>query len=152
MGTVTYPNEGVAKFVELNFIPVQIEITNKELTDKYLVSWTPTILVLDAEGKEHYRSVGFLPPDEFIATFTVGKGRFYLDTDQLALARATFEEAVERCPHPNVVPEAIYWRGVATYKHTHDPKPLREVYDTLTAKYPQSDWANRAEPYKTIEA
>ncbi len=51
MGTVTYPNEGVSKFVELNFIPVQIEITNKELTDKYSVTWTPTILVLDAEGR-----------------------------------------------------------------------------------------------------
>lgn len=152
MGTVTYPNEGVARFVDLNFIPVQVEITNKELTDKYSVSWTPTILVLDADGKEHYRSVGFLQPDVFIAAFEVGKGRYYLDLDQYAEAQALFEEVIDRCPVPEVVPEAVFFRGVAAYKRTHDPKTLREAYDTLTAKYADSEWAKRAEPYKLISA
>ncbi len=152
MGTVTYPNEGVARFVDLNFIPVQVEITNKELTDKYSVSWTPTILVLDADGKEHYRSVGFLQPDVFIAAFEVGKGRYYLDLDQYAEAQALFEEVIDRCPVPEVVPEAVFFRGVAAYKRTRDPKTLREAYDTLTAKYADSEWAKRAEPYKLISA
>ena len=152
MGTVTYPNEGVAKFVDLNFVPVQVEVSNKELMEKYSVSWTPTILVLDAEGKEHYRSVGFLQPDAFIATFELGKARYYLDLEQFAEARALLEKLIERSPVPEVVPEAIFFHGVATYKHTHDPKPLRKAYDTLTAKYPQSEWAKRAEPYKLIPA
>lgn len=152
MGAVTYPNEGVARFVDLNFIPVQVEISNKEMVQKYNVSWTPTILVLDADGKEHYRSVGFLQPDVFIATFEVGKGRYYLDLEQFAEARALFEEVIDRCPVPEVVPEAIFFRGVAAYKQTHDPKPLREAYDILTAKHPQSEWAKRAEPYKLIAA
>ena len=118
--------------------------------EKYNVSWTPTILVLDADGKEHYRSIGFLQPDAFIATFELGKARYYLDLEQFAEARALLEELIERCPVPEVVPEAIFFHGVASYKHTHDPKPLRKAYDTLTAKYPQSDWAKRAEPYKLI--
>ena len=67
MGAVTYPNEGVAKFADLNFVPVQVETSNKDLVEKYNVSWTPAILVLDSDGKEHYRSVGFLQPDVFIA-------------------------------------------------------------------------------------
>ena len=150
MGAVTYPNEGVAKFVDLNFVPVQVQSSNKELADKYNVSWTPTILVLDADGKEHYRSVGFLQPDVFIATFELGKARYYLDREQFAEARALLEELIERCPVPEVVPEAIFYHGVASYKQTHDPKPLRQAYDTLTSKYPQSDWAKRAEPYKMI--
>jgi thioredoxin-related protein len=152
MGAVTYPNPGVAKFVDLNFIPVQVEVSNKELMEKYNVSWTPTILVLDADGKEHYRSVGFLQPDVFIATFELGKARYYLDLEQFAEARALLEELITRCPVPEVVPEAIFFQGVAAYKHTHDPKPLRAAYDTLTAKYPQSEWAKRAEPYKLIPA
>ncbi len=152
MGAVTYPNEGVARFVDLNFIPVQVEVSNKELVEKYNVAWTPTILVLDADGKEHYRSVGFLPPDLFIATLEVGKGRYYLDVEQYAEAQAVFEEVIDRCPVPEVVPEAVFFRGVAAYKRTHDPKPLRAAYDTLTAKYPQSEWAKRAEPYKLIPA
>ena len=150
MGAVTYPNEGVAKFVDLNFVPVQVQSANKELADKYNISWTPTILVLDADGKEHYRSVGFLQPDVFIATFELGKARYYLDREQFAEARALLEELIERCPVPEVVPEAIFYHGVASYKQSHDPKPLRQAYDTLTSKYPQSDWAKRAEPYKMI--
>lgn len=152
MGAVTYPNEGVARFVDLNFIPVQVEVSRKDLMEKYNVSWTPTILVLDADGREHYRSVGFLPPDVFIATLEVGKGRYYLDLEQYAEAQAMFEEVIERCPVPEVVPEAIFFRGVAAYKRTHDPKPLRAAYDTLTAKYPQNEWTRRAEPYKLIPA
>ncbi|MDI6852616.1 MAG: hypothetical protein QME75_03285 [Deltaproteobacteria bacterium] len=152
MGAVTYPNEGVARFVDLNFIPVQIEVSNKAMTEKYNVSWTPTILVLDADGKEHYRIVGFLQPDVFIATLEVGKGRFYLDQEQFAEAQALFEEVIDRCPVPEVVPEAVFFQGVAAYKRTHDPKPLRKAYDILTAKYPQSEWAKRAEPYKLIPA
>jgi len=150
MGAVTYPNEGVAKFVDLNFVPVQVETSNKDLVEKYNVSWTPAILVLDSDGKEHYRSVGFLQPDVFIATFELGKARYYLDLEQFAEARALLEELIERCPVPEVLPEAIYFHGVATYKQTHDVKPLKKAYETLSAKYPQSEWAKRAEPYKLI--
>ena len=152
MGAVTYPSEAVARFVDFNFIPVQIQVTNTELMQQYAVSWTPTILVLDADGKEHYRSVGFLAPEEFIATFLVGKGRYYLDTDQFPEAKAMFEEVISQSTKANAVPEAIFFRGVSRYKHTHDPKPLREAYDTLKEKYPQSEWAKRAEPYKLIPA
>ncbi len=152
MGAVTYSNEGVARFVDLNFVPVQVEVTNKELMDKYAVSWTPTILVLDVHGREHYRTVGFLQPEVFIATFEVGKGRYYLDLEQYAEAQATFEEMMERCPVPEVVPEAIFFRAVAAYKRTGNPQPLRQAYDTLTAQYPGSEWTKRAEPYKLIPA
>lgn len=152
MGAVTYPQEAVAKFVDYNFIPVQIQVTNTELMQKYAVSWTPTILVLDADGKEHYRSVGFLAPEEFIATFQVGKGRYYLDAEQYVEALAMFDEVIVQTPKAHAVPEAIFFQGVAKYKQTHNPKPLREVYETLTAKYAQSEWAKRAEPYKLIPA
>ncbi len=108
MGAVTYPNADVARFVDLNFIPVQIETSNTALMQKYAVSWTPTILVLDADGKEHYRTVGFLPPEVFIPTFQVGKGRYHLDLGQFSEARALFDEVIERCPAPEVVPEAVF--------------------------------------------
>jgi|UniRef100_A0A7C3SLJ3 hypothetical protein len=152
MGAVTYPDERVVQFVDLNFIPVQVEVSNRELMEKYNVSWTPTILVLDAEGREHYRSVGFLPPEVFVATFGVAKGRYYLDLGQFAEAQAMFAAVIDRGAVPEVVPEAIFFQGVAAYKQTHDPKPLRAAYETLTAKYPQSEWAKRAEPYKLIPA
>ncbi len=145
MGAVTYPHETVVKFVDYNFVPLKIEITNTALAQQFGVSWTPTILVLDADGKEHYRSVGYLSPEEFIATFQVGKGMFYLGTEQFPEAEAMFEEVITNSPQAHAAPEAIYFMGVTRYKHTHNPKPLNEAYETLKAKYPQSDWTKRAE-------
>ncbi|MCL6621951.1 MAG: thioredoxin family protein [Syntrophobacterales bacterium] len=152
MGTVTYPKEEVARFVDLNFIPVQIEVSHTALMQKYGVSWTPTLLVLDADGKEHYRSVGFLPPEALIATLAVAKGRYYLDLEQYPEARAMFEEVIAAGAVPEAVAEAIFFNAVAQYKETHNPKPLRQAYETLTARYPGSDWAKRAEPYRLIPA
>jgi outer membrane protein assembly factor BamD (BamD/ComL family) len=118
--------------------------------EQYGVSWTPTILVLDADGKEHYRVVGYVPPEEFIPLFMVGKARWCLDTEQFAAAQATLEEMLSRCPHPRAAAEAIYFLGVSKYKMTHDPKPLRTAYDELKAKYPDSEWVRRAEPFNQI--
>jgi hypothetical protein len=141
MGAVTYPDKAVIDFVDYNFIPVQVQVTDTALMQKYNVSWTPTILVLDADGKEHYRSVGFLAPGEFIAAMQVGKGRYYLDTEQFPEARAMFEEVISQSPEANAVPEAIFFPGGHPVQAHPRPKPLREVYDTLTAKYPASDWS-----------
>lgn len=150
MGAVTYPTEGMGSFIDLNFLPVQVEVSSQALMEKYGVSWTPTILVLDADGKEHYRTVGYIPPEEFIPLFMVGKARWALDTGQLAEARAILEEMLGRCPHPRAAAEAIYFLGVARYKMTHDPKPLRTAYEELKAKFPESEWFRRAEPYVQI--
>ena len=53
MGAVTYPAEGMGSFIDTNFLPVQVETSpaNQALMDRYGVSWTPTILALDAQGK-----------------------------------------------------------------------------------------------------
>ncbi len=152
MGAVTYPNQEVAKFVDLHFIPVQIETSdqNRALMQQYGVSWTPSIFVLDADGKVHYSTVGFIPPEEFVPTFMVGKARWYFDTGLYAEARAHLEEMLTRCPHPNAAAEAIYFLGVTKFKMDHDPKPLKAAYEELTSKYPQSEWARRADPYKLL--
>ena len=150
MGAVTYPDDNVTKFISLNFVPVQIPSTNTELMSKYSVSWTPTLLVLDAEGKEHYRAVGFFAPEDMIPTFLAAKGRWALDTDQLIDAKALLEEVQANYPDKDAAAEAIFFLGVAKYKLTHDPKPLRETYDTLAAKFPHSAWTKQAAHYRLI--
>jgi len=150
LGAVTYPDERVAKFLSLNYVPVQIQTTNAELMSKYSVSWTPTLLVLDADGKEHYRAVGFFTPDDLIATFMTAKGRWALDTDQLADARALFEEVIAGYPDRDAAAEATFFLGVVKYKITHDPKALREGYDFLKEKFPHSTWTKQADHYRLI--
>jgi tetratricopeptide (TPR) repeat protein len=151
MGAVTYPNEKVAKFIDYNFVPVQIEISNKDLVDKFKIAWTPAIILLDTEGNETHREVGFLPPEEFIPAFIVAKGNWYLEQEQYDRAMEMYNEALQSYPYSAAAAEAVYYLGVTRYKKSHDPKRLREVYDTLIAKFPQSEWTKRAAPYRLIE-
>jgi hypothetical protein len=141
----------VAKFLSLNFVPVQIQSSNTAMMQKFSVSWTPTLIVLDADGREHYRAVGFFTPEDMIATFMAAKGRWALDTDQLADARARFEEVISSYPDKDAAAEALFFLGVAKYKMSHDPKPLRETYDQLKARFPQSLWTKQADHYRLID-
>lgn len=141
----------MAKFLSLNFVPVQLQSSNTAMMQKFSVSWTPTLIVLDAEGREHYRAVGFFTPEDMIATFMAAKGRWALDTDQLADARALFEEVISSYPDKDAAAEALFFLGVAKYKLSHDPKPLRETYDQLTARFPQSMWTKQADHYRLID-
>jgi len=140
----------VAKFISLNFVPVQVETSNTEMMRKFSISWTPSLLVLDAEGKEHYRAIGFFTADDLIATFMTARGRWALDLDQLADARAIFEEVISCYPDKDAAAEATFFLGVAQYKMDHDPKHLREAYDILKEKFPQSMWTKQADHYRLI--
>ena len=150
MGTVTYSNEKVAKFISLNYVPVKIETSNGALMEKFAVSWTPTIIVLDADGREHYRGVGFFAPEDMIATFMAAKGRWALDLGMLPEARAMFEEVLSYYPGGEPAAMATFFLGVARYKTDHDPKVLREAYDALKEKFPQSVWTKQADHYRLI--
>jgi len=150
MGAVTYPNEKVVKFVDYNFVPVQIETSDTALMEQFKVSCTPTIIVLDPDGNEVHRVVGFLAPEEFLPTFMVGKGKYYFNAEMHPEAQGMFAEALENYPNSDAAAEAVFFMGVSRYKMTHDPKPLREAYETLTAKFPGSEWTKRAAPYRLI--
>ena len=128
MGAVTYPNDKVVKFVDYNFVPVQIESSNTALMNQFNVTWTPAIFVLDADGKEAHREVGFLPPEEFIPKFMVAKGKWYFNAEQYPEAQGRFEEALRDYPDSAAAAEAVFFMGVSRYKVTHDPKTLRESY------------------------
>ena len=139
MGAVTYPDERVAKFISLNFVPVQVQTTNQAMMQRFSVSWTPTLLVLDGDGREHYRAVGFFSPEDLVATFLTAKGRWALDTDQLPEARALFEEVISCYPDKDAAAEALFFLGVAKYKT--EPRSqtlagnLRSAYGQISAKH-----------------
>ena len=149
MGAVTYPNENVAYFVMERMVPVQVE-ADKPLAVEFKVKWTPTIVVLDYYGKEHHRTIGFSPPEEFIPTLLLGMGKVDFDTDQFGDAIHLLDELLTKYPNSGAAPETIYLRGVSGYKITHDAKHLKEAYEKLKAGYPQSEWTIRAHPYSLL--
>ncbi|MDA8157297.1 MAG: thioredoxin fold domain-containing protein [Actinomycetota bacterium] len=153
MNTVSYSNEAVQNFIINEFVPLKMEVSFTrpyELMERYMVRWTPTLLVEDAEGKVQHQMVGFVPPDDLLAHLKLGKGMFYFNSGKLEEAAGWFRRVFEEHPKSGPAPEAVFYLGVAGYRLTHKPSHLRTAYDTLLAGYPESEWSRRAVAYSAI--
>ena len=149
MDAVTYPDDKVAEFIELNVIPLRIPSDDK-LASEFNVKWTPTLVTLDPEGKEHHRTVGFLKPEELVPSVLLGIGKSLFETGKFEEAVAIFEKLIQNHPKSGPTPEGIFLRGVSQFKSTHDPKPLKASYEKLASEYPDSEWTGRAYPYRLL--
>lgn len=148
---MTYPNPNVCFSVEKDFIPLQIDFNqNKALVKRFGVKWTPTVLILDEDGSEHHRFIGFLPPENFIAQIILGKGKVEFNLDHFEEAIQTFQESLVRYPKTEAAPEAQYLLGVTKYKASHDPKELKLGLEHLQRDYPNSEWTQKAQVYALI--
>jgi tetratricopeptide (TPR) repeat protein len=150
MDAVTYPNENVIEFIQRNMIPLRVAFDAQPLATDFNLKWTPTLIALDADGKEHQRTVGFLPPEELIPSLLLGIAKSYFDRERFSEALSTLDKLIKDYPNSDSVPEALYLQGVSKYKSTHNPKPLKEAYEQLQAKYPSSEWTKRAYPYRLL--
>ena len=150
MDAVTYPDSRVSDFVEKKMIPLQVPYNHQPLSTDFNVKWTPTLVMLDAEGKEHHRTVGFLGPEELIPSLLLGVAKVHFDLEQIDPALADLEALLAGYPKSDAAPEAIFLRGVSRYKSTHDAKPLKEAYEMLEAQHPKSEWTKRAYPYRLL--
>lgn len=150
MGAVTFPDAKVSEYVVKNVIPLRLPHNHKPLSDQFQVKWTPTLVTLDQEGKEHHRTVGFLGPDEIIPSLMLGKAKIHFDHEQFEPALQILETLLKEYPKSDSAAEAIFLRGVCGYKSTHQAKPLKEAYEKLSAGYPGSEWTKRAYPYRLL--
>jgi tetratricopeptide (TPR) repeat protein len=150
MDAVTYPDKKVTEFINENLIPLRVAFDAKPLSTDFNVAWTPTLITLDADRKEHHRTVGFLAPEEVIPALLLGLGKSCFDREQFDQALKYLEKVVSAYPKSDSAAEAMYLRGVARYKMTHEAKPLKEAYMELKDKYPSSQWTKRAYPYRLL--
>ncbi len=150
MDAVTYPNDRVAEFIQGQMIPLRVPFDDKPLSVDFNVKWTPTLIVLDPEGKEHHRTVGFLAPEELIPSLLLGNAKSDFDQGQFKEALSRLDKVLADYPKSDSAAEAIYFQGVSKYKNTHDAKPLKEAYEQLQARYPSSEWTKRAYPYRLL--
>ncbi len=150
MDAVTYPDANVSETIMKNVIPLRIPSNAEPWATDYNIKWTPTLITVDAAGKEHHRTVGFLPPEELIPSVLLGAAKTYYELDRFAEAIEYLDKVIAGYPKSAAAPEAVFFRGVCGYKSTHGPKPLKDAYEKLNAEYPQSEWAKRALPYRLL--
>ena len=151
MNAVAFPDPAVIDFVNNTLIPVRIPSDDPELGPRYKVKWTPTLLILDAKGVEHYRTLGFYPPEELIPSLLLGIGKARFNEPDRLAACDCFEKILTGYPASSLAPEAVYLNGVSRYIETHDVANLTGLYDRLASEYPESSWFTRADPYRLLK-
>lgn len=150
MDAVTYLQARVIEFIQKNMIPLRVKSDTQPLSTDFNIKWTPTTITLDADGKEHHRTIGFLAPEELIPSLLLGIAKSYFDREQFNEALSTIEKILTNYPESDSTPEAIYLQGVCRYKSIHNPKLLKDAYQQLQDKYPSSEWTKRAYPYRLL--
>jgi thioredoxin-related protein len=149
MESATFNDLAVQNFLTDRMIAMQATATSTLAAD-FRVVWTPTVIVLDFYGREHQRTVGFMPPEELVASLLLGVGKSALDNGQYNEAVLQLNTLLNGYPHSAAAPEAVYLRGVSRFKSSQTPAALKECYQQLSSQYPDSDWAKRAQPFSLL--
>lgn len=131
-------------------VPVKVNISSEPLPEQFNVQWTPTLVLLDADGKEHHRTVGWLSPEDLIASLLLGIAQTHIDRGEPSSAGPVLQRVLSEYPDSDAAPEALYLDGVVRYKQTDDIHVMNETLGELRAKYPTSEWTKRASVYETV--
>jgi hypothetical protein len=151
MDAVAYPDPSVIEFVTGNLVPLRIPADHPDLGRQFKVKWTPTLLILETDGTEQYRTLGFYPPKDLIPSLLIGMGKAFFNRPDRPKAREYFQRIIDEFPDSSLAPEAIYLNGVSKYIESHDVSNLIGIYDRLTSDYPGSPWVTRADPYRLLK-
>jgi tetratricopeptide (TPR) repeat protein len=149
MDAVTYPQKAVQDILSESMVPVRIPFDNP-LSQEYNITWIPALISLDWNGMEHYRTVGFMAPNELIPSLMLGCANVYGDLEHFDTAFAAINKILSDYPESDAAPKAIFMRGVYGYKCTHEPAALKKAYEQLEKHYPQNRWTKRAYPYRLL--
>ncbi len=109
--------------------------------------WTPTVLLLDFDGKERARLEGYLPNNDLSATLRNGLGRIAFVNKKYADAQHWYGEVIAHYGDTHMAAEAMFWRAVAQYKDTNDHTVLGKVAEALQCAHPSSIWTSKAVPW-----
>lgn len=150
MDKVTFSNAEVVNFITDRMVPVRLPADHSRHAADFRVVWTPTIMVLDLYGTGHQRSIGYLPPEEMVASLLLGISKVALDNGQYNEAVLQLNTLLNGYPEAACAAEAVYLTGVSRYRSSHSPTVLKECQQKLSSEYPNSEWAKRAEPFTLL--
>ena len=99
MDTVTYPDASTVETIDRNLIAVRVQIGSEPgLPNRFKIQYTPTVVILDGDGVERQRTVGFLPPAEFIPSLLLGVGKSHYFNDRFKFASQALSQLLESYP------------------------------------------------------
>jgi len=147
MDAVTYPDAAVQEYIATHFICYFASMGRRDdwpLFRANHIIWTPSTGFADRNGAMHYHSPGYLPPDDYLTALKIGRARCLMAWTRAAEAARDLESVV--ASDNSMTPEALFWLGAAYFLSRRDTTRMYEVWERLSAQYPDSPWAHRTYP------
>jgi thioredoxin-related protein len=147
MDEKTFPDARVRQTIAEDFVPVHFNVLeNEDVMKEYVAGWTPTIIVQDGAGREHYRTQGYLNPNSFVAELLAARVQEALHRQDFQTAHTLAQQAVAATKNDDErQAQALYWEAVAAYKSSDDQDKLINGWKQLFEKLPDADWSKRVE-------
>lgn len=151
MDTVTYPDPEVAAELGGAFAGFKASLMERhpdfvEASGGAPVPWAPTFVYSDARGRQVRRSLGWLPPADFLAELRTARGIWAITRRKGEEAEELLGGVVAERPEAPAAPEAAYWLGVARFlAGRRDIQALADAWNDLRRRFPDSEWALKAE-------
>lgn len=144
MDTASYPDGPLGELIARYTIPVRFNILKDRDQAKALRAiWTPTVLFLDADGREQHRFLGFHPPREYGAVVLLASGVAAFGSGRIDDALACFDRITREFADTDPAPEATYWRGVCAFRKTKNTQPIYDACREVVQRYPNHLWAKK---------
>ena len=141
----TFSDAHVVHAVRSRFIPLKLDLHgDRAFAREHQVFWTPTILVADRSGRVRYTSPNFLPPGEFLDLLDIAEAMVLMRWRGYEEAIALLAGLEYRSPNSVLMPEAIYWRGIAAYfRDGRSSTSAKAEWAELLSRFPNTIWAKR---------
>lgn len=139
---MTYPNAEVARLLNAEFIPVRINTQDQpEVARRFHLMWSPILVALDQREFPLRRIVGYIPPAEMLAELHFIRALNEMRSARPANAMQIFRQLYADFPKAHLIPEALYWDGIAAYRQSKNKEDLWVIWRRLAADYPNNLWA-----------
>jgi TolA-binding protein len=109
------------------------------------VTYPQEKVALFINDQERYRDIGYLPPDDLLAHMNLALGRAAFEKKDFSAAAGYFQTILDQYGASEMVPEALYFMGVAKNRSKGGTSnDRRAVWKRLMDDHPKSDWAKKA--------
>lgn len=148
MEITTYQHPDIQQYIGNSFVPVKYDITNRAAPklQSSPILWTPTFIVFANDRSEVRKITGYLNDSQFMAEMEIGRALAFLRKAQAQTALKILEALISGNDQQSILPETLYWAGVASYfQNQRNPESLAPYWQKLLVQHPGDAWAQRAD-------
>ncbi len=143
----TYPDAEVREELFRWYVPVKLDIFQARAVRSQLSAvWTPSLYFLDVRGRAFHSVPGYLPPEDFRLTLRLALAKILIPKGKYGEALTLLDDGLSLFPTNPLGASLLYWKIIAHYLKTWDKTAMRQGFEELRQRYPNSPEA-RMWPY-----